>query len=240
MRAIDLYAGIGGWSLGLKLAGIEVVKSYEWWQPAIDTHNGNHQTQLKQNKEHFEGVKKRQHNQYHEKLDKEEQFFQDQVASQRKEYTKRYQENERMNKASFENQKNRYEEELFKVRKDFVATKEFYNSRQEDPFYQLVDFGADFAEGEAFYEVTAKIPEHEMKNVRVHIQPEKISLQGTRLHEQEYKKENEKIASNNSQTIRQEFALAKPVEHEQAIKTYKDGILKITVPKKGYYRFGMG
>lgn len=42
MRAIDLYAGIGGWSLGLRLAGIEVVASFEWWQPAIDTHNGNH------------------------------------------------------------------------------------------------------------------------------------------------------------------------------------------------------
>lgn len=42
MRAVDLYAGIGGWSLGLRLAGIEVVASYEWWQPAIDTHNGNH------------------------------------------------------------------------------------------------------------------------------------------------------------------------------------------------------
>ncbi|WP_298672551.1 DNA cytosine methyltransferase [uncultured Sphingomonas sp.] len=41
MRAIDLYAGVGGWSLGLRLAGIEVVASYEWWQPAIDTHNGN-------------------------------------------------------------------------------------------------------------------------------------------------------------------------------------------------------
>ncbi|HEY4201697.1 MAG TPA: DNA cytosine methyltransferase [Devosiaceae bacterium] len=41
MRAIDLYAGIGGWSLGLKLAGIEVVASYEWWLPAVDTHNGN-------------------------------------------------------------------------------------------------------------------------------------------------------------------------------------------------------
>lgn len=41
VRAIDLYAGIGGWSLGLKLAGIEVVASYEWWQPAIDTHNAN-------------------------------------------------------------------------------------------------------------------------------------------------------------------------------------------------------
>lgn len=42
MRAIDLYAGIGGWSLGLRLAEVEVVASYEWWQPAIDTHNGNH------------------------------------------------------------------------------------------------------------------------------------------------------------------------------------------------------
>jgi len=41
VRAIDLYAGIGGWSLGLRLAGIEVVASYEWWRPAIATHNAN-------------------------------------------------------------------------------------------------------------------------------------------------------------------------------------------------------
>lgn len=47
MRAIDLYAGIGGWSLGLRLAGVEVVASYEWWQPAVDTHNGNHDGTLK-------------------------------------------------------------------------------------------------------------------------------------------------------------------------------------------------
>jgi DNA (cytosine-5)-methyltransferase 1 len=47
VRAIDLYAGIGGWSLGLRLAGVEVVASYEWWQPAVDTHNGNHGGSLK-------------------------------------------------------------------------------------------------------------------------------------------------------------------------------------------------
>jgi len=47
VRAIDLYAGIGGWSLGLRLAGVEVVASYEWWQPAIDTHNGNHGGDIK-------------------------------------------------------------------------------------------------------------------------------------------------------------------------------------------------
>jgi DNA (cytosine-5)-methyltransferase 1 len=41
MKAIDLYSGIGGWTLGLKMAGIEVVASYEWWNEANRTHNLN-------------------------------------------------------------------------------------------------------------------------------------------------------------------------------------------------------
>jgi DNA (cytosine-5)-methyltransferase 1 len=41
MRAIDFYAGVGGWALGLKLAGIEVVASYEIWSPAVRSHEAN-------------------------------------------------------------------------------------------------------------------------------------------------------------------------------------------------------
>jgi DNA (cytosine-5)-methyltransferase 1 len=41
MAAIDLYSGIGGWSLGFKLAGIPVLASYEWWKEANNTHNLN-------------------------------------------------------------------------------------------------------------------------------------------------------------------------------------------------------
>lgn len=37
LRAIDLYSGVGGWSLGLRLAGVDVVASYEWWKPAALT-----------------------------------------------------------------------------------------------------------------------------------------------------------------------------------------------------------
>lgn len=46
-RAIDLYSGVGGWSLGLRLAGIEVVASYERWGPANETNfkNNLHQAQ---------------------------------------------------------------------------------------------------------------------------------------------------------------------------------------------------
>lgn len=46
-RAIDLYSGVGGWSLGLRLAGIEVVASYELWGPANETNfkNNSHLAQ---------------------------------------------------------------------------------------------------------------------------------------------------------------------------------------------------
>jgi DNA (cytosine-5)-methyltransferase 1 len=47
MRAIDLYSGVGGWSLGLRLAGIDVVASYEQWGAANETNfkNNHHQAQ---------------------------------------------------------------------------------------------------------------------------------------------------------------------------------------------------
>ena len=41
LTAIDFYSGIGGWSLGFELAGIKILKSYEWWEPANNTHNKN-------------------------------------------------------------------------------------------------------------------------------------------------------------------------------------------------------
>jgi DNA (cytosine-5)-methyltransferase 1 len=46
MKAIDLYSGVGGWSLGMRMAGIDVVASYEWWSPANETNkiNNGHAT----------------------------------------------------------------------------------------------------------------------------------------------------------------------------------------------------
>lgn len=47
LRAIDLYSGVGGWSLGLRLAGIDVIASYEYWGAANETNfkNNSHQAQ---------------------------------------------------------------------------------------------------------------------------------------------------------------------------------------------------
>lgn len=46
-RAIDLYSGVGGWALGLRMAGIDVIASYEKWGPANETNfkNNRHHAQ---------------------------------------------------------------------------------------------------------------------------------------------------------------------------------------------------
>ena len=47
LTAIDLYSGVGGWSLGLRLAGIDVIASYDCWGLANETNfkNNSHQAQ---------------------------------------------------------------------------------------------------------------------------------------------------------------------------------------------------
>jgi DNA (cytosine-5)-methyltransferase 1 len=46
LRAIDFYSGVGGWSLGFKMAGIDMIQSYEWWNKANHTNaiNNCHST----------------------------------------------------------------------------------------------------------------------------------------------------------------------------------------------------
>lgn len=48
MNSIDLYSGIGGWTMGMKLSGINNVASYEWWHEANQTHNFNFNTNHKE------------------------------------------------------------------------------------------------------------------------------------------------------------------------------------------------
>ena len=40
-NAIDLYAGVGGWAVGLQMSGIVIKQSYEWWESAVRTHGIN-------------------------------------------------------------------------------------------------------------------------------------------------------------------------------------------------------
>lgn len=42
MRAVDLFAGAGGWSTGATQAGVDVVMAINHWPRAVETHAANH------------------------------------------------------------------------------------------------------------------------------------------------------------------------------------------------------
>lgn len=42
MKAIDLFAGLGGWSTGAKMAGVEVLWAANHWPVAVEWHGHNH------------------------------------------------------------------------------------------------------------------------------------------------------------------------------------------------------
>ena len=46
MKGIDLYSGIGGWTLGMKFSKFKNVNSFEWNKDSLDTHNKNFGTSL--------------------------------------------------------------------------------------------------------------------------------------------------------------------------------------------------
>lgn len=48
MTCIDLYSGIGGWTLGMKLSGIKNIQSFEWNKHSNKTHNMNFGTSTKE------------------------------------------------------------------------------------------------------------------------------------------------------------------------------------------------
>ena len=41
IRAVDLFAGCGGMSLGFEKAGVDVLAAFEFWKPAIDVYEAN-------------------------------------------------------------------------------------------------------------------------------------------------------------------------------------------------------
>ena len=48
MNGIDLYSGIGGWTMGMKLSNVKNLQSYEWNKESNSTHNLNFNSNLKE------------------------------------------------------------------------------------------------------------------------------------------------------------------------------------------------
>jgi HSP20 family molecular chaperone IbpA len=123
--------------------------------------------------------------------------------------------------------------QLQRARLDSSKKLSAYSERQEDPFYKLMDLQAEFEDQGDKYVLTARVPEHEQKNVSIAIRGNQIVLSGTRRSEERVELEpGHQKGTNSFQSFMESFPFAQPVEARMMSHEFRGDQVIITVPKK--------
>ena len=89
----------------------------------------------------------------------------------------------------------------------------------------------DISENEKEFVVKAEIPGMEQKDIEVSLEENRLTIQGERKEEKEEKGENYLRREMTCGSFYRAFNITTPVDDEKIKATYKNGILKIALPK---------
>jgi HSP20 family protein len=78
----------------------------------------------------------------------------------------------------------------------------------------------------------AELPGLNAKDIEIKLENNILTLKGERKFEKETKEENYHRIEREYGTFSRSFALPAPVNVEKVTAEYKDGVLKVTLPKK--------
>ena len=90
----------------------------------------------------------------------------------------------------------------------------------------------DIFETEGEIVVKAELPGMERKDITLHLENNVLSLRGERKFEKETKDENYHRIERSYGAFSRSFAIPATVDEEKIRADYKDGVLKIVLPKK--------
>lgn len=170
---------------------------------------------------------------YESQLRKENNFYREEIKNRENYYQAQIQDGELKYQLALAAQKEKYDKELQKKHDSLIEKMQQLENKEDDSFYKVKYLSANLEEDETQYRLVVSVPEHELKNYKVIVQSDKISVTGARHFQDEIKDEMQKASTNQYQTIHQEFALRAPAEKSMMKREYIDGMLIVTVPKKG-------
>lgn len=90
----------------------------------------------------------------------------------------------------------------------------------------------DVIETEKEFVLKAELPEVDEKDVHVNVEGNILTITGERKQEKEIKKENYHRSERFYGSFERSFALPETVDREQIKAVFKDGMMKLTMPKK--------
>jgi len=90
----------------------------------------------------------------------------------------------------------------------------------------------DIYETESDVILKAEVPEVNQKDIDIQVENNTLTLKGERKFEKETKKENFHRIERAYGTFTRSFTLPNAIDQERIHADYKDGVLKITMPKR--------
>ncbi len=89
----------------------------------------------------------------------------------------------------------------------------------------------DVSESEKAYEITAELPGMDKKNIEVNVVHGGITIKGEKKEETEEKKKDYYISERRYGSFERYFDLPDSVDADKIAATFKNGVLKVTLPK---------
>jgi HSP20 family protein len=93
----------------------------------------------------------------------------------------------------------------------------------------------DVAETDKGYEITAELPGLDEKNIDVNVANGGITIKGEKKEESEETKKDYRVSERRYGAFERYFALPEGVDANKIAASFKNGVLKVTLPKTADY-----
>ena len=124
--------------------------------------------------------------------------------------------------------------EVDRLFEDFGRGSWFRPLRSVEPLFQRAVRGTpavDIVENDAAFEIAAELPGMEAKNVEVTLRNGNIVLKGEKHEEKEEKSKDYYLKERQFGSFELSFAVPEGVDSSRIAAEFKNGVLKITLPK---------
>ncbi len=126
-------------------------------------------------------------------------------------------------------------QEIQNIRRDTAHRLNSYSSRQNDPFYKLVQLEGQLEETDGAFILTARVPEHEQGRIQVNIRGNELVISGQRRNEETLElAPGRKQKTSSYQTFNETFPLDWPVNPKHMTREFRGDRLIVTLPKQTY------
>ena len=89
----------------------------------------------------------------------------------------------------------------------------------------------DVSETDKAYEITAELPGMDEKNIEVNVANGGITIKGEKKEETEEKNKDYYVSERRYGSFERHFTLPESVDADKIAATFKNGVLKVTLPK---------